>query len=119
MSKKVMAVVAVVALIAILGICLVACNAESYEKKLEKKGYTVVTSEADEEDGVKIEWMVNGTKKGDGLLKVDNVTIVKYANTDDAKDAESDAKKVLGEDCVYRIGKILIAGTEQGVKDAK
>ena len=35
MSKKVMAVVAVVALVAILGICLVACNAESIQKKLE------------------------------------------------------------------------------------
>ena len=41
MSKKVMAVVAVVALVAILGICLVACNAESVSKKLEKKDYTV------------------------------------------------------------------------------
>ena len=38
MNKKVMAIVAVIALVAILGICLVACNAESYEKKLEKAG---------------------------------------------------------------------------------
>ncbi len=119
MSKKVMAVVAVVALVAILGICLVACNAESYEKKLEKKGYTVVTSEADEDDDVEIEWTVSATKKGDGLLEVDAVTIVKYAETDDAKDAESDAKKIFGEDGVYRIGKIVMAGTKQGIKDAK
>ena len=48
MSKKVMAVVAVVALVAILGICLVACNAESYEKKLEKAGYTVTSMSAEE-----------------------------------------------------------------------
>ena len=38
MNKKVMAIVAVIALVAILGICLVACNAESYEKKLEQEG---------------------------------------------------------------------------------
>ena len=56
MSKKVMAVVAVVALVAILGICLVACNAESYEKKLEKAGYTVTSMSADEakEEGAEV-----------------------------------------------------------------
>lgn len=117
MNKKVMAIVAVIALVAILGICLVACNAESYEKKLEKAGYTVVKTEAEEEDGVKIEWAVSGTKVSG--LNVDTVAIAKYANTDDAKKAEADAIKVLGEDCVYRIGKIVMAGTKQGLKDAK
>lgn len=39
MNKKVMALVAVIALVAILGVCLVACNAESIQKKLEKAGY--------------------------------------------------------------------------------
>ena len=117
MNKKVMAIVAVIALVAILGICLVACNAESYEKKLEKAGYTVVKSEADEDDGVKIEWMVSGTKM-EGI-NIDTVTIIKYANTDDAKKAEEDAIKLLGEDCVYRIGKIVMGGTRQGLKDAK
>lgn len=56
MSKKVMAVVAVVALVAILGICLVACNAESIQKKLEKADYTCTSYEAGKDDeGASIE----------------------------------------------------------------
>ena len=35
MNKKVISIVAIIALVAILGVCLVACNADSYAKKLE------------------------------------------------------------------------------------
>lgn len=115
MSKKVMAVVAVVALVAILGICLVACNAESYEKKLEKKDYYVTSYTADKDDA-SIEWGVVAKAKG---LNLDHVTVIKYTNTDDAKDAEEASIKLYGEKGTYRIGKIVISGTEQGVKDAK
>ena len=41
MNKKVISIVAIIALVAILGVCLVACNADSYAKKLEKEGYMV------------------------------------------------------------------------------
>ena len=34
MNKKVISIVAIIALVAILGVCLVACNADSYAKKL-------------------------------------------------------------------------------------
>ena len=98
MSKKVMAVVAVVALVAILGICLVACNAESIQKKLEKADYTCTSYEAD------------------------YVTVTKFANTDDAKEYESSVPtaSVGGIKLVVkRIGKVCYYGTEQGVKDAQ
>ena len=116
MNKKVMAIVAVIALVAILGICLVACNAESYEKKLEKAGYTVKSMTADEakEDGA--EWGVSGVKG------TDMVSVIKFANTDDAKEFEKNVPTVsFGGDkvVVERQGKIVFYGTEQGVKDAK
>lgn len=115
-NKKIIAIVAVIALVAILGVCLVACNASSYSKKLEKKGYTVNTVEAGkDDDGYAIEWAVTGSKS---LLE--HVTVTKYTNKDDAKEAENIAIKLFGEDCVYRTGKIVIAGTTaQTVKDAK
>ena len=127
MSKKVMAVVAVVALVAILGICLVACNAESYEKKLEKAGYKVTSYTGDDaKDEAKsdadIEWFVVGVKGSISLsgIEGDIVSVAKFKNTDDAKDYESNSIKGLGEDCVYRVGKIVIVGTsKQAVKDAK
>lgn len=111
MNKKVMAIVAVIALVAILGICLVACNADSVESKLEKAGYTIVIKTSTD-DG----WVVNAVKG------TDNVTVTKYASTEDAKEAEEAANKtVLGVklvESVKRVGSIVYTGTEQGVKDA-
>lgn len=122
MSKKVMAVVAVVALVAILGICLVACNAESIQKKLEKADYTCTSYEAGKDDeGASIEWKVVAKKKG---LNADYVTVTKFANTDDAKEYEKNVAVATGSVggftvVVKRIGKVCYYGTEQGVKDAQ
>lgn len=78
-----MALVAVIALVAILGVCLVACNAESIQKKLEKAGYACTSYEAGkDDDGASIEWKVVAKKKG---LNADYVTVTKFANTDDAE----------------------------------
>ena len=121
-NKKILAIVALIALVAVLGVCLVACNADSYAKKLEKKGYDVKTVEAGkDDDGYAIEWGVVGTKKGDSLLApIVSVSVTKYKSTDDAKEVESFSKDLLGGDCVYRTGKIVIVGTTaQSVKDAK
>ena len=122
-NKKIIAVVAIIALVAVLGMCLVACNADSYTKKLEKKGYTVSNYTADKDDEAKIEWGVTAVKKSD------TVTVVKYKKAEDAKAAESDMNKkietagglsgLIGIEKVYRTGSIVIFGTEQGVKDAK
>lgn len=116
MSKKVMAVVAVVALVAILGICLVACNAESYEKKLEKAGYTVTSMSADEAKEEGAEWGVAGFKG------TDMVTVMKFAKTDDAKEFEKNAPTFgMGglKLVVERVGSVVFYGTEAGVKAAK
>ncbi len=114
--KIVVSIVAVIALISILSICLVACNADSYVSKLEKAEYVVTKTEFDQEqqDALGLEWSVTGVKfvlGGDKAM----VTINKYVNEEDAKEAE----ETLGEDNITRIGKIVIFGTEQGVKDAK
>ncbi len=121
-NKKILAIVAVVALIAILGIFLVACNADSYAKKLEKAGYKVEKTEASKDDeGHAVEWAVGGTKAGDSLTTpIIYVNVMKYKNTDDAKEAEKTLKDIVGKDCVYRTGKIVISSNSaQGVKDAK
>lgn len=122
MSKKVMAIVAVIALVAILGVCLVACNAESISKKLEKAGYTCESytgkdAQKEAKDDATIEWMVVGTK---GLSE--GVTVIKFANTDDAKDFEKNAAtfSIFGKTVVVkRIAGVVYYGTEQGVKDAQ
>lgn len=115
MKKRIVAIVAIIALIAILGVVLCACNASSYEKKLKKAGYTVEVVE-DEDKDADIVWMVEAFKM-DGLKPI-NVTVVKFAKTDDAKDAAEDAKS-MGMS-VKRSGKIVIEATsEQGLKDAK
>ena len=117
MSKRIISIVAIVALVAILGVCLIACNADTYEKRLEKAGYTVQVidlSEENQEDG--IVWAVSGTK-GTSLLDIQIVAVTKFATVEDAKKAAEEADKTM---VVERQGTIVIAGTsEEAVKDAK
>ena len=116
MNKKVVvSIVAVIAIIALLGVFLVACNADSYKSKLEKKGYSVSTYTPDKDEADDIEWSLMASK---GLTEY--VIIVKYKSMDDAKEAETEAKKqsVTGYSFA-RQGKICFAGTTQAVKDAK
>ena len=123
MNKKVISIVAIIALVAILGVCLVACNADSYAKKLEGKGYTVekMTDEEAaafvEETGLDIEivWGVGGTNG------TDMVSILAFANADDAESFASIlnmASSFTGMKAEAK-GKIVFMGTEQGIKDAK
>ena len=116
-SKKIVAIVALVALVSILAVCLVACNQEDYMKRLEKAGYNPATIDANKlSTKAPIDWAVSGTKKGSGLLDVETVTVVKFKETDDAKEFEEDMKELF---TVKRSSKIVIFGTEQGVKDAQ
>lgn len=113
-NRKVLAIVAVIALVAILGVCLIACNADSYTKKLEKAGYKVSSYTAEKSEEGKIEWGVVGIN---GLSMV---SVVKFKSTDDAKEAEKSHKESsikVGD--VYRNGKIVIWGDADGVKAAK
>ena len=123
MNKKVISIVAIIALVAILGVCLVACNADSYAKKLEGKGYTVekmTDEEAEEfvqETGLNIEivWGV-GARKG-----TDMVTILAFSNKEDAESIASILNMASGFTGMKAEakGKIVFMGTEQGIKDAK
>ena len=123
MNKKVISIVAIIALVAILGVCLVACNADSYAKKLEGKGYTVEkmtdeeTAAFAEETGLDIEivWGVGGTNG------TDIVTILAFSNKDDAESFANIlnmATAFTGMKAEAK-GKIVFMGTEQGIKDAK
>ncbi|MEG2450543.1 MAG: hypothetical protein RSB09_02290 [Clostridia bacterium] len=119
-KKKIISIIAIIALVAVLGVCLVACNADSYEKKLTKAGYDVTVSTAedikefDKEDG-EVAWVVTGFKGLDG------VTVIKFKKTDDAKKYATKMGVLagLGKQEVYRTGSIVMFGTEQGIKDAK
>ena len=123
MNKKVISIVAIIALVAILGVCLVACNADSYAKKLEGKGYTVETMSGEELDayteelGVDfdIKWGVGGQKG------TDMVAIYAFENADDAESFGALLNlgaSYLGYEAEVK-GKLVYFGTEQGVKDAK
>ena len=123
MNKKVISIVAIIALVAILGVCLVACNADSYAKKLQGKGYAVEkmtdeeTASFAEETGLDVEivWGVVGTNG------TDMVTILAFADKDDAESFANIlnmASAFTGMKAEAK-GKILFVGTEQGIKDAK
>ncbi len=122
MNKKIISIVAIIMLVAVLSIALVACNAENYEKRLEKAGYTVKAEEApeDEED---IKFVVSGMK---GLS--DGVIVIGYKSIKAAKAAENgDVVQMLkatldylpGDVVVERQSSVLFIGTAQGIKDAK
>ena len=118
-NKKVLAIVAIVALVAILGVCLVACNASDYQKRLEKKGYIVTVLEGERLEsmskdlGYEVEFVITAGNLSTG-------DEVKFKKSADAKKAYNDAKEnVSSKNDIYRSGKIVISGTKQGVKDAK
>ncbi|MBO4554770.1 MAG: hypothetical protein J5713_03220 [Clostridia bacterium] len=119
MNKKVIiSIIAVILLVAVLGTVLVACNKEDYEKRLEKKGYsfgsvTDLLGAAGLQSST-VEWSLSAAKDNE------SVSIVKYRNSDDAKDAYDSYKKNLKDGyAVRRHGKIVVYGTKQGVKDAE
>lgn len=122
MNKKVISIVAIIALVAILGVCLVACNADSYAKKLEKAGYVVLKFTGDdaeaEADAEGVKWAVYGGKL-DGFSSKE-VSVYGFDKADDAKEYAEAAADFLGEDCVYVSGKVVIVGSSaEAVKDAK
>lgn len=120
-KKKIVAIVAAITLVAILAVCLVACNADSYTKKLEKAEYKVVKVEQEDlkEMGIdesKIDWAVSGNK---GL---NSVSVIKFKKTADAKEFESDFAKLgvstFGVKCERSSG-IVFVGTEEAIKVVK
>lgn len=112
-KKKIITIAAIIALIAVMAVVFAACNADTYQKRLEKAGYEVEVMEFADSDSVDIEWGLSAwNPKTD-----DRVIVVKYKSISKAKDAEANAKK--WDDCVERSSAVLFVGTEQGVADAK
>ncbi|MCM1306239.1 MAG: hypothetical protein NC037_01600 [Bacteroides sp.] len=124
-NKKFIAVIAVITLVAILGVCLVACNADSVGNKLKNKDYRVVTlTENTGSDGKLIynaAKRISDFKEGVWATKGKNyVAVIWYETLDAAKEAEESFKTMtLLTPAVHRYEKIVYAGTEQGVKDAR
>ena len=114
--KKLASIVVIVTVLLIMSTCLVAClgastNSADYKSRLENKGYTVTNIDVSlvERD---MEW-------GLYAANADNmVTVALFKNENDAKAAEQESKD-MPNTSVYRSGKLVIAGTEQGVKDAR
>lgn len=132
MNKKVLAIVAVIALVAILGVCLVACNADSYEKKLDKNGYKVQVYDEDSDmikmmnEGMKesddysgeVKWMVVGEKASISLssgVDAGYVRIIKFSKIADAKQYMEDIKAEDDDDNVVRKGSIVFIGDKDSV----
>lgn len=125
-GKKIMALVAIVALVAILGVCLAACNSDNVGKKLEKKGYSVVTLNDDSTGlGKTVYNLVKSNSDfKEGVLATkgnDMVTVLWFETTDAAESLEGNLKGniLFSASTVERSGKVVYVGTEQGVKDAK
>lgn len=125
MNKKVISIIAIVAIIAILGVVLVACNADSVAKKLEKKGYEVATLTEDSEDIGGIVYGIVSSEDGfkEGLIAAnedgDIVIAVWFNDKEAAEDLENNKALKVFKVNVERSGKVVYIGTEQGIKDAK
>ena len=83
----------------------------------EKKGYSVGSGtdvlSAFGLSSNTVEWSLSAVKDNEG------VSITKYRNGDDAKEAYESYKKNLKDGyAVKKVGKIVIYGTKQGVRDA-
>ena len=112
-KKRIVTIVAIVALVAVMAVVFAACNADTYQKRLEKAGYEVEIMSADDFDSAEIEWgLIAWNPKTD-----DVVNVIKFKSISKAKDAEAEYKK-LG-DYVERSSAVLFVGTELGVADAK
>lgn len=127
-KKRIIVIVAMIALVALLGVCLVACNKDSFEKRLDKKGYTVVSMSMEQleqyagEEVQGVEWAIGGVK-GDVMSgDFDMVIVIKCESAKDAEKLENEVKAEGAEDEGFvfkRNGKLVIFGTDQGVKDAQ
>ena len=118
--KKSLRIIALAMVALMLMLTLASCGAPKSDpdkavKALEKNGYTAQKTEGGEED---LECTVIGFSED---MK-DMVTIAYYKTTDAAKKAFDEAnenKDMLGEDIIVkRSGKMVYAGTKDGIKAA-
>lgn len=117
--KKFLAITSVIVLAIVLATMLMACtpSLDSLSKKYDKEGYTVVELGADDADtDAEVKYVFNATK---GL---ENVTVVCFANGDDAKKYYEEAKEGIeklgsvGEAMdVKKSGNAVAVGTKEAV----
>lgn len=124
-NKKIVAIIAITALISIFAVSFVACNADSVEKKLNNKGYTVIKINENSTDfTVKTLYsaLKNNSDFEEGIVAAkdkDTMVIVVWFKSSDAAESFKGNDLLKSLEKVERVGKIVYAGTEQGVKDAK
>ncbi len=124
-NKKIVAIIAITALISIFAVSFVACNADSVEKKLNNKGYTVIKVNENSTDfTVKTLYsdLKNNSDFEEGIVAAkdkDTMVIVVWFKSSDAAESFKGNALLKSLEKVERVGKIVYAGTEQGVKDAK
>ncbi|MBR2337182.1 MAG: hypothetical protein IKA61_04465 [Clostridia bacterium] len=122
--KKLLKSLLAVMLISMMAISFTSCapKAEKVKENLEKAGYTVMLFEGDdaEEYDEGVTAVLTAVK---GLDYKNSITIVWYANADDAKKAEEEAKeelKEMGDEgadyVVKRSGKCVWMGHKDAVK---
>lgn len=119
--------------VALLASCAPASDPDKAEKALKDAGYTAVTDKKLLPAGYKIttgkdiDAVVTGTKTDDDK-NVQHVTIVYFANAEDAKDAyeklkdDSDKDKNDAEESEWvfaRSGKMVYWGTKTAINDAR
>lgn len=121
--KRKLSVFILVLTLGAMAFSLVACNKETeYAKKLQKEGYSVVASEGKsyEPDNAGGYYAVYAERENDKSDEPDYVYIMIF---DKKQDAERIFGKLIadigGYGKIHRSGKVIIYGTEQGVKDAR
>ena len=117
--KKFLAITSVIVLAIVLATMLMACSpsVDSLKKKYEDKGYTVLDLSADDADTEAEVKYVFGANKG-----IETVTVVCFANGDDAKKYYEEAKEGIeklgsvGEAMdVKKSGNAVAVGTKEAV----
>lgn len=100
-------------------VCLASCapgNTDKAKAKLEKKGYTVlvVTNKEVGENG-EVATLTATT----GLLSGNSLTATLYKSGAKASAALKETKNAEGETVCKKIGKWVVVGSEQAIKDFK
>ena len=116
-KKRVLIIIAAIALIAALGVCLVACNESGFYDRLVDAGYDVERGYSNNFGKYEVQWYLSADKYDFEGLNRDYVYVIRFKNSKDADEWLSEHEGNYDE--VTHVGTLVIAGTEQGVIDAK
>ena len=126
MRKKIVAAVALILLIVSLVASFAACSGNIYQKRLIRAGYNdveyvqnqvpyVFINEDGEEVAYDVQWYIIGIRAAPDVF--DKVTIVKFEQTEHAKNVEEYAAENSNR-VIYRMGALFFSATsEEALKD--